>query len=381
MPGGGRLFDMRIGIDARAFYPQRNGIANYVCGLVEQLPALAPEHEYFLYSHKEMSGPEPHRAFRRHVDCKFSWCPGPLWLWSRCGQFARRHKLDVFWSSTPALPLWVPRATLKVVTVYDLVWRRFPETMTKYNFWVQRVMGENGIRSCDRVIAISRATGDELTQILGVPPERIKLVYPCIFESYKVQDSFRAAEYISSKYGVSPRYMAAVGTIEPRKNLSLLVRVLQMLKKNGRLDCPLLIAGANGWRNSRLYQEVRESGLTEQEIRFLGYIPNEDLPQFYAGAQLFLFPSLYEGFGIPPLEAMACGTPVVASDAQPMPEVLGDAAILEPPSSAERFMEAIVRVLGDRSLHCAMRQRGLDRVRAFRWGATGRQLLEALTCG
>jgi glycosyltransferase involved in cell wall biosynthesis len=241
------------------------------------------------------------------------------------------------------------------------------------------MLAEKAIRNCDRIIAISKSTGDDLAEFLGVAPDRIKLVYPGIFEEYRIQDQRGAAEEISLRYGVEPRYMAAVGTVEPRKNLSLLVRVLQLLKRNGRLDCPLLIAGTNGWKNSHLFEEVRESGLTEQEIRFLGYIPSEDLPRFYGGAQVFLFPSLYEGFGIPPLEAMACGTPVIASNARPMGEVLGDAAILEPPWSVERFAEAISRVLADENVRCRMRTRGINRVRAFRREASVRQLLRALS--
>lgn len=370
---------MRIGIDARALSRLRTGIGNYVYGLVQRLPQIAPEHDYFLYSDKEIGGALPDTAFRRHVDRGFGRCPGSFWLLGRGGQFARRDKLDVFWSPAALLPLWMPENVLTVITVYDLVWRRFPETMSMYNLWVQRMFAETAIRSCDRIIAISKSTRDDLTRLLSVPPERVNLVYPGIFEEYKIQDRCAAAEYISRKYGVSPRYMAAVGTLEPRKNLSLLVRVLQLLKRTGQLDCPLLIAGASGWRNSQLFKEVEASGLTEQEIRFLGYLPDEDLPQFYAGAQVFLFPSLYEGFGIPPLEAMACGTPVIASNAQPMSEVLGNAAILEPPSSAERFAEAITKVLTDENLRSTMREQGVSRVQGFRLEASARQLLAVLT--
>jgi glycosyltransferase involved in cell wall biosynthesis len=137
-----------------------------------------------------------------------------------------------------------------------------------------------------------------------------------------------------------------------------------------------LVAGASGWKYSPLFREIQAAGLTENDIRFLGYVPDEDMPSFYAGAQVFLFPSLYEGFGLPLVEAMACGVPVIASNAPCMPEVLGDAAILEPVSSAERFATGIRRVLTDNELHRDLRARGIQRAQSFRYETSVKQLLE-----
>ncbi|HUN61524.1 MAG TPA: glycosyltransferase family 1 protein [Candidatus Sulfotelmatobacter sp.] len=371
---------MRIGIDARPLYQaQRTGIANYIYELLKELPRIAPEHEYILYAHKEIKGVPTDSCIQTKVDSRFGLFPGSFWLLSRGSHLIRRDTLDVFWSTVTMLPLWVPKRVFRVVTVYDVVWRRFPETMRTANFWLHRMRAETAIRNCDRMIAISRSTGDDLVNFFGVACDRIRLVYPAISEVYKPQDPLLAASYICRKYGVPPRYMAAVGTVEPRKNLTLLVRAMQILKRTGRFDCPLLIAGANGWKNSPLYQEVQKSGLTQDEIRFLGYVPDDDLPLFYAGAKVFLFPSLYEGFGLPPLEAMACGTPVIASNAPPMPETLGDAAILEPPSSAERFVEAIAKVLRDDELSDTMRRNGKLRAQNFRRDTSARALLNALS--
>lgn len=371
---------MRIGIDARPLHQsQRTGIANYVYELIKELPRIAPENDYILYAHKDIKGVPPSPCIQAKVDGRFGLFPGSFWLLSRGGHLIRRDKLDVFWSTATMLPLRVPKNVFRVVTVYDVVWRRFPETMRTANFWLHRMRAETAIRNCDRMIAISRSTGDDLVDFFGVSCDRIRLVYPGISEVYQPQDPLLAANHISRKYGVPPGYMAAVGTVEPRKNLALLVRTMQILKRTGRLDCPLLIAGASGWKNSPLYQEVQESGLTQDEVRFLGYVPDDDLPFFYAGAKVFLFPSLYEGFGLPPLEAMACGTPVIASNAPPMPETLGDAAILEPPSSAERFVEAISKMLKDDELSETMRCKGMLRAQNFRRDTSARALLDALS--
>jgi glycosyltransferase involved in cell wall biosynthesis len=215
-----------------------------------------------------------------------------------------------------------------------------------------------------------------LIKRLGVPREKTKLVYNGVAGRYKPQDQTKAAEYVSRKYGVPPRYMAFAGTVEPRKNLSLLVKALGILKFSDRLDCPLLVAGASGWKDSPLFRDIRTAGLTEGDVRFIGYIPDEDMPLLYGGAQVFLFPSLYEGFGLPPVEAMACGAPVIASDAPCMPEVLGDAAILEPLTSPERFATAILRVLADDQVRAVLRAKGIQRAQCFRYESSVRELLE-----
>jgi len=367
---------MRIGIDALPLSRQRTGIGNYVQGLVEALPRLAPQHEYFLYANKEVGLNLPEGCVHERIDRPFRRCPESLWLASRVASLARKDRVDVFWSTSPILPPGIPDGVRKICTVYDLVWLRFPETMTAKNLLVHRMFARKAVDNADQVVVISRSTGEDLVRLMDVSPGKIKLVYPGIDERYKPEDAEKAAEYISVKYGVPRRYMAAVATLEPRKNLRLLVDVLQILKSAGELTCALLIAGGSGWKNSNLHREVQAAGLTEHEIRFLGYVPDEDLRSFYSGAQVFLFPSLYEGFGIPPVEAMACGTPVVASDARPMPEVLGDAAILQSPTNANRFAEAIGKVLADKSLRSGLQRAGMRRAAGFRYEVGAEQLLQ-----
>jgi glycosyltransferase involved in cell wall biosynthesis len=365
---------MRIGIDARPLNKQRTGIGNYVQGLVELLPRVAPQHDYLLYSNRPLDSPEG--TFHQRIDRAFEWCPGAFWVLGRGARLARKDAVDVYWSTQAILPPRMPPRVLKIVTVYDLVWLRCPETMTRYVRLVQTICSRKAIADADYVVVISRSTQDELIQTLGVPREKTKLVYPGVAERYRPQDQAKAAEYISRKYSVPQRYLATVGIVHPRKNQQFLVGVLRILQNKGQLDCPLLVGGPMGWKNSPLFREIQAAGLTENDIRFLGYIPDEDMPLFYAGAQVFLFPTLYEGFGLPPVEAMACGAPVVASDAPCMPEVLGDAAILEPLKSHESFATAIVRVLTDDQLRGALRAKGIRRAQSFRYETSVKQLLE-----
>jgi glycosyltransferase involved in cell wall biosynthesis len=367
---------MRIGIDARPLSKQRTGVGNYVHGLVELLPQVAPQHDYFLYSNRRIDPAFVDGRYRRQFDRAFSWCPGSFWLVGRGAHLARRDGLDVYWASDPILPVRMPAGVLKVITVHDLVWLRCPETTTRYNLLVQTVCARRAIADADCILVVSRSTRDELIERLGVPREKTRLVHPGVADRFEPQDFAKAAEYISRKYGVPQRYMATAGIVHPRKNQQFLVRVLGILKKNAQLDCPLLLAGPIGWKNSPLFREIRAAGLTDSDIRFLGYIPDEDMPLFYAGAQVFLFPTLYEGFGLPPVEAMACGAPVIASDAPAMPEVLGDAAILEPLQSPEGYARAILRVLADDQLRGTMRAKGIQRARMFRYETSVKQLLD-----
>jgi glycosyltransferase involved in cell wall biosynthesis len=347
-------------------------------GLIRCIPEIAPQHEYFLYSNRPIEVPplSTDIQFRQRIDSFFGFCPGALWLLGRTAHLAKVDQLDVFWASTPVLPIGLPEAVLKIVTVYDMVWLHYPETTTRYNLYLQRAFAERGIAEADIVLVISRSTQEELVQTLGVSREKTRLIYPSIPDRYKPEPSQEAAEYIAAKYSVPSRYMATVGTVEPRKNLKLLIKTLRILKENGQLACPLLVAGAKGWKNSNLFHEIQDSGLTDREIRFMGYLPDEDMPFFYSGAQLFLFPTLHEGFGLPPVEAMACGVPVVASNAQCMPEVLGDAAILESPTSAEGFAMAITKMLSDEALRRAMRARGICNAQRFCSQTSAQRLLE-----
>jgi len=165
-----------------------------------------------------------------------------------------------------------------------------------------------------------------------------------------------------------------VGTIEPRKNLETALAAYRTLKEGGAAH-RLVIAGKKGWLYRGFFRRLREEGL-EGEVVFLGFVPDDDLPPLYGGADLFLFPSLYEGFGLPPLEAMACGAPVICSDSSSLPEVVGDAALLVPPLEVRAWAEALRRLLGDADLRADLQARGLARAREFSWARAARATVE-----
>jgi glycosyltransferase involved in cell wall biosynthesis len=169
-----------------------------------------------------------------------------------------------------------------------------------------------------------------------------------------------------------------VGTLGPHKNLITLVEAVKVLRDRGELSFQLLVVGAQGRKNSQVREVLRSSSLSDKDIRFLGFVPDEDLPMLYSASSLFVLPSLYEGFGLPLAEAMACGVPVVASNTSSIPEVAGDAALLVPPTQPEAFAEAILRVRGDKGLRRAMIEKGLMQAAGFRWDTSARQHLACM---
>jgi glycosyltransferase involved in cell wall biosynthesis len=225
-------------------------------------------------------------------------------------------------------------------------------------------------------LTISEFTRWGLINALGAPADKIRVTYPGVEPHYQPRDRIHSAHYIAEKFYVSNNYICAVGTVEPRKNLITLMQAIKILRDRGMLKHQLLIAGASGWKNSRIYAAVQRLGLTEREVKFLGHVPEEDLPVLYSGSCLFVFPSIYEGFGLPLLEAMASGVPVVASNVASMPEVVRDAAVLVSPLQPEEFADAIALVVSNEQLRQALIDKGIRRAQQFRWDTSARQILQ-----
>ncbi len=283
----------------------------------------------------------------------------------------RRVGADVFHGVLNVLPLACP--VPGVVTIHDLAFIRFPQTFRAYNRIYLDFATRLSARRAARVLAVSENTKREVVEILGVPPERVVVTHDAVREHFRPPDP-AALEAFRVAKGLPERFVLYVGTLEPRKNLTTLFEAYAEVAR--RHDAPLLVGGGKGWLYDAVFRRLEELGLRER-VRFVGYIEEEELPLWYAAATVFVFPSIYEGFGMPPLEAMACGTPVITSNSSSLPEVVGDAGLMVPPRDAAAFAAAIGRVLGDAELRQAMRERGLARARAFDWRVTAERTLAA----
>ena len=287
----------------------------------------------------------------------------------------KQDDLDIFWGPIHFFPVGLPERIRKVLTVHDLTWRRYPETMAWGNRIVHRLLAERSVREADKIMAVSASTKRDLELLLGVSPTKVEVVHQGVSPHFHPHDPAEAARYIAGKFGVSEKYICAVGTVEPRKNLAALVEAIGVLKRQGKLTHPLVVAGAKGWGKSRIAESTLKWKLTERDVKFLGFIPDEDLRLLYSGAALFIIPSVYEGFGLPLLEAMACGAAVASSNCSSLPEVVGDCGLCFDPASVDEIASTIDRALSQPGLRQELAKRGAQRARQFTCDACARAIL------
>lgn len=375
----------RIGIDYTAAVQQRAGIGRYTRELVGALLRLsaaeAPDLIYTLFAaagkgsfRKEDLPPGIRRRFLPLSDewmARF-WhrlqVPLPVEVFT--------GRVNLFYSPDFVLPPTLP-TTRTLLTVHDLSFLRYPEHFVpKLVRYLARVVPDS-VRRADRILADSEATRTDLIELLGTPPEKVEVLYSGVDARFGLQPEEGERERLRARYGLDRPYVLAVGTLQPRKNYVRLIRAFVRLPIDQTV---LVIAGGRGW----LYEEVlQEAARFPDRVRVLGFVEDADLPALYRGASLFVMPSFYEGFGLPVLEAMACGVPVVCSRASSLPEVAGDAALLIDPHDEEGLAEAIQRALGDEGLRAQMRERGLARSAVFTWDRATRQFLRVMRelCG
>jgi glycosyltransferase involved in cell wall biosynthesis len=257
-----------------------------------------------------------------------------------------------------------------VMTVHDLIFERFPQHHTPTNRAFLRVAMPLFVRSATRIIAVSRHTASDLVSLYGVGPEKIHVIYEGIDTRFR-RATHAQVKAVQARYNLQRPYLLMVGTLEPRKNHRLALAALARLKAQG-YNHQLVIAGGKGWLFKPISAAVASLGLSE-DVVFAGYVPDGDLPALYTGADALLMPSLYEGFGFPMLEAMACGTPVICSRASSLPELAGNAALLIDPDDDESFVSAIRQVADNVESAASMRVQGLEQAARFTWEATAAQ--------
>lgn len=261
----------------------------------------------------------------------------------------------------------------KAITVHDLSFMRYPEFFSnRKNFWHQALAVGRQLRSFDKIIAVSNNTKNDLIELIGIDDRKIEVAYPGLTpDLIEASRSPIAPDSLRLKHQIDRPYILYLGTIEPRKNIAGLIRAYNLLREAG-LDYLLVLAGGWGWKTRDIKREWQRSKFKD-DIRFLSYIPESDKPSLYANAQVFVYPSFYEGFGFPPLEAMLFSVPVIASNVSSLPEVLGSSALLINPDKEEDLFEALKTVLSNNALANNLRRAGEARVANFSWNKTAQE--------
>ncbi len=351
------------------------GIHRYICGLLMHLPQVDGGFRYtaFVGDGRVRHICSPHLSLR--VSRLPTVKPVVRIAWEQFLQpweLARGH-VDLVHSMAYALPLVCPARS--VVTVHDLSFLLFPEAFNPANRLYLTTFTRLTVRRADALVAVSENTRRDLVRLLGARPERVAVVPNGVDPAFRPLDPEAVARFRRER-GLPEAYILFVGTLEPRKNLTTLLRAYARLRQMAQVPHRLVVVGGVGWRYQGVLPLIEELGLRD-EVVFAGFVPHQELPWWYGAADLFVFPSLYEGFGFPPLEAMACGTPVVSSNAASLPEVVGDAGRLVSPRDVEELAEGMRRVLLDSTLREEMRARGLARAREYSWERTARETAQA----
>lgn len=255
----------------------------------------------------------------------------------------------------------------KVCTVHDMTYKVYPETV---RFKTKLLLNLSLVSSCrraDKIITISEFSKQEIMRWMDIPPEKIEIV-PCgvDFSVFHPDYPKNEVKSVIAKYSLPSKYLLYLGTLEPRKNLLRLIRAYGKMREKQPVAPALVLAGRKGWIYKEIFKMVTSLGL-EKHVIFTGYIPDEDVPLLLNGAFAFVFPSLYEGFGMPPLEAMACGTPVLTADAASLPEVVGDAAILVNPHSIEDIAYKLLLLVNDAELRQKLSRKGICQAAKYTW--------------
>jgi glycosyltransferase involved in cell wall biosynthesis len=349
---------VHVGIDGRTADYTAGGIAQYTRQLAAWLPRLAPADHFTLFRARRVRAPwTPPATLRQR---RLITPPHNRWEQALLPLELAKERLDLLHGPDFTVP--ARRRCPAIVTVHDLGFLHYPETQTpdsrRHYGQVARI-----VTQVARVIVDSACTAADVEALLGVPPSRIRVVHLAPTPA-PAPDAQQVAA-VRARYALAEPFLLYLGTLEPRKNLGTLLRAFARL--GPAESARLVLAGSRGWLDEPIVAQAERLG---ERVRLLGPVPAADLPALYAAATAFVYPSLYEGFGLPPLEAMAAGTPVIAAKASCLPEVLGDAALFVPPEDETGLTEALRTVLADPVLRDDLRARGLAHAATFSWERT-----------
>lgn len=357
---------MKIGIDGRPFLGKKTGVGRYVTEICIQLSTLMPDSTFFVYSPVPIHLPPQLSSWIVRVDPHplAAYLRPVLWLKLRCGLLASHDSLDVFWGPAAFLPTFKDEVKT-ILTVHDVVYSVLPASMSLLHLCSFLLFFRRDVSRASALTVNSYGTMSRVTTITGRQADAV--IYPSVASFFSVP-SQTAIDRIHRKYGINSPFFLAVATLEPRKNLRLLIQAFNYLQSTGRVsEYELLLVGNLGWNHKRITAETRSN----PSVRTLGYIPDSDLPSLYYSASAFVFPSLYEGFGMPVLEARMSGAKIIASGIPEIIEAGGDNCTYINPD-----FTSLVTALASPSLHASA---NLCSHHISSWKSAAHQLFQLFT--
>ena len=366
---------MHIAIDAHSVGTGLAGNETYAANLVEALAEVDRENRYTVYvtrpaAFERFAGRWPNVSVRRTLP-HTPLLRVPFTLSAELRRRPRPDLLHVQYTAPPLAPCPV------VATIHDLSFEHLPETFKRRSWMQLRLTVRRTARRASHVIAPSEFTRRDLIETYGLDPERVAAIPLAASPRFRPVEDGEEIARVRRRYGVGGEYVLAVGSIQPRKNLARLVRAYSLLRRErGRSNLPqLVLVGKRAWLYGETLRAIEEEG-AKGSVVLTGYVSEADLPALYSGALCFVYPSYFEGFGLPPLEAMSCGAAVLTGNRTSLPEVVGDAALTADPLDEGALARALARLIDDDALRAELRARGLRRARLFDWRDTARMTLQ-----
>jgi glycosyltransferase involved in cell wall biosynthesis len=375
----------RIGYDQTTKLPIRVGSGEYVFRLLWSLNVIDRKNEYFIYLPESPTQDLPPESKRWHYRVVK---PNKLWtlIGLQINLVFQNPGISLFLSPTHYAPLFLPCPL--VISIMDVSYLLYTKSFRRIDLWQLKFWTRLSVNNAKRILTISNASKNDILKLYGLPKSKVDVAYPGIKDIHISQEQTLSLNEIKlkatgmkdfqKKYGIKDGYILFVGTIQPRKNILRLIDAFSQLINNVKYkDLTLIIIGKPGWMYEEIYAAPKKYKV-ENKIMFLSEITNEELPSWYKNAQCFVFPSLYEGFGLPVLEAMVNGCPVITSNVSSLPEVGGEAAIYVNPESTADLLQKLNLVLSDKKLRENMIRKGYEQAKKFSWEKTARETLKIL---
>lgn len=363
---------MRIGIDVSALVKEASGIGQAIINIIKVMMDEDKENEFFLFTYDKINLPFSLKSNWQLVDYGGA-NHKQIRYFTALPQILKKMKIEVFLGTRHYLPPFNSKIRY-VALVHDLIPLRMPELFTKQHLLRFKVFTHLCKFQADSYLADSHSTKADIIHFMKVPAEKIEVVHLGANQRFTPERDEEAITEVMKRYGIKEKYLLCLSTVEPRKNMLRTIQAFEQCVLEKNLPYKLVIVGGKGWNNGEIYDYVNNNNLQEHVI-FTGYVSDEDVKNIYANASLFIYASLYEGFGLPPLEAMQSGIPVITSNNSSLPEVAGDACILVDPYSTEEIRDAIVKVLNSEELQQKMREKGIAQAKKFSWETCGKKML------
>ncbi|MFA6271987.1 MAG: glycosyltransferase family 1 protein [Patescibacteria group bacterium] len=371
---------MKIGIDVRSLLEREaGGISVYTEKIIKHLLAIDAQNEYLLFSnsYKNSRSLIENKFTEDNAELKFFSYPNKVL--NASFRFLNQPKIDKMLGGVDLffepniIFMALSQIPKKVITLHDLSFLLYPNLYSaKGRFWHQVINVRRMVSQFDKIIAVSDHTRNDIIELLKVPSDKVQRIYPGIDHEFYKNVGTEDKNNIIKKYDLPEKFILSLAALEPRKNIEMVVEAFAEFSKES--DCRLVLAGASQGSELLIDQLISKNGISDK-VRTLGYIPNEDKPALYQLAECFVYPSFYEGFGFPPLEAMSSGTPVIASYSSSLSEICGNSALLIDPHNIEELTEAFKQILNDSHFSDKLAQRGRIQAEKFTWEQSARETL------